>query len=322
MNKKTKILSLILLTVGMLALCSCDPVLSLNPRYSYSEFEINLGEKISTDIEEYVDFTELTEEDARFVRENTELLYDGRPVGDRDFADVGDHELTINYCGHQYRKYKIVITDKEPPVFTRNENYYTFFGLGVDENVVDSMFRAKDNSGKCKLKIDKSDVDFNKAGDYVMKATAVDPSGNKTTAEAKLVVQKPEYGAKGTYVFVSISNQTLTYFVDGKVALNTPVVTGNIYGHNTPRGTFRLLNKATNVTLKGREDNGDDYESFVRYWMAFLGSSYGLHDADWRASFGGNIYQGNGSHGCVNMPVPMAGQLFGMIEYGTPILIY
>ena len=30
-------------------------------------------------------------------------------------------------------------------------------------------------------------------------------------------------------------------------------------------------------------DNGDEYQSFVNYWMAFIGSSYGLHDATWRS---------------------------------------
>ena len=114
----------------------------------------------------------------------------------------------------------------------------------------------------------------------------------------------------------------LTYFVDGRPVLDCPVVTGRVYGHSTPKGTYTLNYKSRNLTLKGREDNGDEYSSFVNYWMAFIGSSYGLHDATWRTNFGGDIYKSGGSHGCVNMPYKSAAQLYEIIEPGTPILIY
>ena len=315
------LLIMIIAIAGALSMTACNPVLSLNPEYTYTYFELNLGDKISDDIGEYVDMSRLTAEEADFVRDNTELLYDGEPIDD-SISETGDHTLTINYCGSRYREYQIKITDKVPPVFTEKNNIYTFVGLSIDESMIDDMFTAEDNSGSCEITIDKSDIDYNTAGKYVMTATATDPSGNTATAKAKVIVQEPRYGAKGTYVYVSISDQTLTYFVDGEVVLSTPVVTGNSWNHATPRGTFRILSKATNVTLKGREDNGDKYESFVYYWMAFIGGVYGLHDATWRGSFGGNIYQGNGSHGCVNMPYGMAAELFSIIDYGTPVLIY
>ena len=56
--------------------------------------------------------------------------------------------------------------------------------------------------------------------------------------------------------------------------------------------------------------------------MAFLGAEYGLHDAPWRGYFGGNIYQGSGSHGCVNMPPYYAAQLYDMIDIGTLVFVY
>ena len=56
--------------------------------------------------------------------------------------------------------------------------------------------------------------------------------------------------------------------------------------------------------------------------MAFIGSSYGLHDATWRSNFGGDIYQTSGSHGCVNMPYESAKELYGLIDAGTLVLIY
>ena len=309
--------------LACLTLTSCNPVLSLNTRYSYSSFDLELGEKVPDDIEEYVDFSELSAEDADFVRQNTEILYDGEPADGRVFDDAGKHTVTINYAGHQYRKYDIKITDHEPPKFTKADNIYTFVGLSIDESRIPDMFAAEDNSGSVELSISDASPDYYTAGEYKITAVATDPSGNTTEAEASIVVQSPKYGAEGTYVFVSIADQQVTYFVDGEVVLTSPVVTGNPYDdHATPTGTYRLNYKSRNTKLVGRENNGDEYESFVNYWMAFIGSSVGLHDATWRSSFGGTIYRGGGSHGCVNMPYWAAAQLYELITPGTPVLVY
>ena len=56
--------------------------------------------------------------------------------------------------------------------------------------------------------------------------------------------------------------------------------------------------------------------------MAFIGSSYGLHDATWRTNFGGDIYKGAGSHGCINMPYASAAKLYDLIDAGTLVMIY
>ena len=85
----------------------------------------------------------------------------------------------------------------------------------------------------------------------------------------------------------------------------------------TPTGDYKVLSKARNVTLKGA-----DYTSFVSYWIAFKGNSYGLHDASWRSRFGGNIYTYNGSHGCVNMPKSEVSKLYNMVEIGTPVYVH
>ena len=125
------------------------------------------------------------------------------------------------------------------------------------------------------------------------------------------------------YVFISISEQTLYYCNNGSLVLSTPVVTGALFpnDHSTPKGTFYINNKARNMHLKGYEDDGEPYDSFVSYWMPFIGGEYGLHDANWRYYFGGDIYKYNGSHGCVNMPVDAARRLYGLISVGTMVRI-
>lgn len=126
-----------------------------------------------------------------------------------------------------------------------------------------------------------------------------------------------------TYVDVSLADQHLWYFKNGKKVVDCPVVTGNInMGYNTPAGAFSLSYKQRGATLKGSNADGSSYESPVSYWMPFYGN-YGMHDASWRGSFGGNIFRGNGSHGCVNMPIPAAKKLFeNLADKGVPVIVH
>ena len=55
--------------------------------------------------------------------------------------------------------------------------------------------------------------------------------------------------------------------------------------------------------------------------MPFISSTHGMHDATWRWRFGGNIYTYDPSHGCVNMPLDKAEDLYYMVEIGTPVYI-
>ena len=120
-----------------------------------------------------------------------------------------------------------------------------------------------------------------------------------------------------TYVEVSLDDQHMWFIVDGDVYLDSDCVTGNYGTADTPKGFFEVNNKVSPCTLKG-----DDYTSYVTYWMPFIGGGWGLHDADWRSSFGGSIYKGNGSHGCVNLPYDIAKKLYAHTEEGTPVIVY
>ena len=138
------------------------------------------------------------------------------------------------------------------------------------------------------------------------------------TEEVKL--EWGSYPASDTRVEVSIAHQTLWYIENGKTIFSTPVVTGGP-GHGTDKGVFAVTYKATDVDLKGRNDDGSKYSSHVDWWMPFNGDE-GLHDADWRGSFGGNIYTYNGSHGCVNMPESAAARLYKKVDAGTIVVVY
>lgn len=131
----------------------------------------------------------------------------------------------------------------------------------------------------------------------------------------------------GAYVDVDLSNQYARYYdASGTVLWESNIVSGNTSeNRSTPTGTYQINSKATDQTLVGADEDGDgepDYRSHVTYWMPFIGNSVGLHDATWRGTFGGSIYQSSGSHGCVNLPYAKAQQLYNMVSVGTTVYVH
>ena len=55
--------------------------------------------------------------------------------------------------------------------------------------------------------------------------------------------------------------------------------------------------------------------------MVFTTDS-GFHDAEWQWAFGDDMYIDNGSHGCVNLPLEVAEQLYGFVYPGMPVFVY
>lgn len=228
---------------------------------------------------------------------------------------VGDYKIqyqlkinSLRFLKTLYRQVKVVDTTK-PELKINSDKEITIY---VGDKYIEPTYSAIDNyDGDITESVKvQSNIDLKKVGTYEINYSVTDSSGNETSDKVIVYVK----GKKNPYVVVSISKQTLKYYEYGQVVLSSNVVTG-ING-KTPTGNFRVLNKATNIILKGK-----DYESFVNYWIAFKGAAFGFHDASWRSKFGGNIYKYNGSHGCVNMPYSKVKQLYNMISIGTPVYI-
>ena len=122
----------------------------------------------------------------------------------------------------------------------------------------------------------------------------------------------------GTYVEISISRQEMWVYQDGYLMVDTPVVTGNPYLNNgTPSGgVWSIDAKMRDYTLVG-----EGYRAPVSYWMPFNGN-IGIHDLQSRYYFGGTIYLGAGSHGCVNTPLDAVAQIYDIVSIGTPVVVY
>lgn len=121
----------------------------------------------------------------------------------------------------------------------------------------------------------------------------------------------------GSYVEINLSAQHLWLYNEGELVLDSDFVSGSIAGkHGTSAGAFSVVSKETERYLVG-----PDYRSFVHYWMPFNGGE-GMHDATWRKSFGGSTYLTSGSHGCINLPQSVAGQIFDNVDVGYCVLVY
>lgn len=120
-----------------------------------------------------------------------------------------------------------------------------------------------------------------------------------------------------SYIEVDFDNQQMTFIKDGRLVVNTNIVTGALNGHQTPTGLYETHGKEHDVWLKG-----DDYLVFVKYWVSVVGDIIGLHDASWRENFGASFYVYGGSHGCVNTPEEAMAMIWNLAEDGTPVLMH
>ena len=142
-------------------------------------------------------------------------------------------------------------------------------------------------------------------------------------ASRAVQTEMPQWGK--TFVEIDLSSQHVYFYQDGNCVWDSKCVTGTATDPDraTPTGVFALKYKQRDRVLRGRinpQTGKPSYESPVAYWMPFNGN-IGLHDANWRSSFGGNIYLKSGSHGCINLPPKNAKTLYDLITPGTVIVV-
>ncbi len=120
-----------------------------------------------------------------------------------------------------------------------------------------------------------------------------------------------------SYVEIDLTKQHVWVYKDGSLVTETDCVTGKLTnGNGTPGGAFFIVFRQKDATLRG-----EGYATPVKYWMPFY-LGVGLHDANWRSSFGGTIYATAGSHGCVNLPPAKAAEVFNAVYSGMPVFVY
>lgn len=130
-------------------------------------------------------------------------------------------------------------------------------------------------------------------------------------------------GIGDTYAEVSIAEQRIWIYKNGKLVVTTNVVTGtHSTNHDTSPGVHYILYKQTPAVLTGRENGKITYQVDVNYWAPFTNDGQGFHDASWRGNWGSKAYLTSGSHGCVNTPPSVMKTVYANLSTYEPVVVY
>ncbi|MBK8731173.1 MAG: L,D-transpeptidase family protein [Tetrasphaera sp.] len=117
------------------------------------------------------------------------------------------------------------------------------------------------------------------------------------------------------WVDVNLSNHTMTAYEGSRAVIGPVSMVNGAEATPTVTGTFSIYLKYATQTMRGANADGSSYESPDVPWVAYFHGGYALHGAPWRDSFGYT-----GSHGCVNLPVPTAKQVYDWAPVGTVVV--
>ena len=249
--------------------------------------------------------------------------------------------ITITYQGKTFKpttaqisewiRYGKTTGDEKPGLITKVnpdgvKNFLQSVATAINVNPVNRKIRVQNGestetqAGKEGLQLDQDALTSQIVGALgANKAFAAE-------APTKKVPFQTEYNRSVSldyvkYIEISLGQQRLWVYQDNKVIHEAPITSGATgAGFATVTGLFSIQAKERNRNLNGYAI-GYDYNVFVKYWMPFYGN-FGMHDASWRTSFGGQDYYYNGSHGCVNLPPATAAFIYGWAAVGTPVWVH
>lgn len=161
-------------------------------------------------------------------------------------------------------------------------------------------------------------TDIDKSAEELVNAMKKQESATIEPAYKLTAESRSQNDIGKSYVEIDIARQHMWLYKDGKMIMDTPVVTGNTSkGNGTPTGVGKIWSREKNRFLSGA-----DYKSHVSYWLPFNWSGCGIHDSDWRSDYGKNIYLTRGSHGCVNTPPALMASFYDNTFKGMPVVVY
>ncbi len=255
--------------------------------------------------------------------ESSEIIVKAREKADKYAGSV------INY---QDGDSSLTVSGKEISSFIKIDDQYQ---VSIDNDAVKKYIKEniakKFGSGDLVIinspgsgKIYVSDG----SGDKVVNVPSEQKKLIKNIQSGKTTTRKPEYitdflySSRGSivkddYIDINLSKQQVYVVIGKKLQIQSPCVTGNVSaGRGSSTGIYKIAYKQRNHTMV-------KYNAFVYYWMPYETTyGIGLHDATWRGSFGGKIYRTNGSHGCINLPLAKAREIYNTIYAGIPVVVH
>ncbi|MED4963033.1 L,D-transpeptidase family protein [Heyndrickxia coagulans] len=223
-----------------------------------------------------------------------------------------DMKLAIDPSGIQSRLEEL---NKEKSTLHKNFSFKTHAGSVISVKG-QSYGWAIDTKAEAKRIADA----FQNGKDTV-KAYNIYGEGYSTIGVGYHVLAKNGIG--DTYAEVSISDQRIWIYKDGKLKVTTRVVTGrHDTNEDTPKGVWYIEYKESPSVLEGSEAGNPNYSVKVKYWAPFTLGGVGFHDAGWRKNWAMDAYLHHGSGGCVNTPPSVMKTVYDNLEQNEPVIVY
>ena len=226
-----------------------------------------------------------------------------------DITKFIDPEMTI-------LDQKITLSDKSIEDYLNSvSKYFDIKGRTKKISSVDNSVLDEGSEGQT-LDIAKSQTNIKDALQNSKKIATLEV----TTSPIKEEVISPGNNPgkyPGKFIEVNLTQQML-YTFDGTQPINSYRVSTGKWSMPTPEGEYTINNKDPRAYSQ-------EFGLYMPYWMAFIGSKYGIHELpewpDGRKE--GEDHLGTPvSHGCVRLGRGSAEEVYNWAEVGTPVFIH
>lgn len=144
------------------------------------------------------------------------------------------------------------------------------------------------------------------------------------------------YHVSGTIIVVSMVEQAMRFYQNGKLVKSFYVTTGRVERPALP-GYWTVQDRKSPDLFKSTEPKGSPFwypDTPIHYAILYHWGGFFIHDAWWRQDFGpGTQFPHNdsggtssfnfdGSHGCINMQIDQAAWVWDHTDWNTQILAY
>lgn len=117
---------------------------------------------------------------------------------------------------------------------------------------------------------------------------------------------------------IDLNKQTLYTYSKGSLDKEYLISSGT-WKYPTPKGNFKIYAKIPSMRMSWfyGPDNPDNYDLSDVPWDLLYYGNYIIHGTYWHNNFGHRM-----SHGCINMSVPDAKEVYDWADIGVPVNIY
>jgi hypothetical protein len=144
------------------------------------------------------------------------------------------------------------------------------------------------------------------------------------------------YHVSGTIIVVSMVEQAMRFYRNGKLVKSFYVTTGRVERPALP-GYWTVQDRKSPDVFKSTDPKSSPYwypDTPIHYAILYHWGGFFIHDAWWRQDFGpGTQFPHNdsggttsfnfdGSHGCINMQIDQAAWVYANTDWNTNILVY